>query len=55
MEIFLGSIRNIKKRGRKVKMKIDIETPVEEFEREHKITDIILLGEDGSVRRVILE
>ena len=36
-------------------MEINIETPVEEFEREHKITEVILLGEDGAIRRVILE
>ena len=34
---------------------IDIESPVEEFEREHKITEVILLGDDGAIRRILLE
>lgn len=36
-------------------MREEIETPVEEFEREHKITEVILPGEDGAIRRIILE
>lgn len=43
------------KRCVKDKMKINIETPVEQFEREHKITEVILLGEDGAIRRILLE
>jgi len=34
---------------------IDVKEKINEFEAEHIISDIILLGFDGAIRRIIFE
>jgi hypothetical protein len=36
-------------------MEIDVKEKINEFEREHLVSDIILLGFDGAIRRITFE